>query len=148
MRSTIARCSAPEGGGKNPLIVFPDVDIEFATDIALRGMNFKHQSQSCASTSRILVHESICEQFTAQLVNKVGALKAGLPSQPGSDLGAITHKAQYEKVLSYIEKGRADGARLLVGGGALFGLGALALARAVHLFAPASTHRRGTTPRE
>jgi len=105
-----------EGGGKNPLIVFADVDIEFATDIAVKGMNFKHQSQSCASTSRILVHESIREQFTAQLVNKVGALKAGLPSQPGSDLGAITHKAQYEKVLGYIEKGRADGARLLVGG--------------------------------
>jgi len=105
-----------EGGGKNPLIVFPDVDIEFATDIAIKGMNFKHQSQSCASTSRILVHDSIREEFTEQLVKKVGALKAGLPSQPSSDLGAITHKAQYEKVIGYIEKGRADGARLRVGG--------------------------------
>jgi betaine-aldehyde dehydrogenase len=105
-----------EGGGKNPLIIFPDVDIEFATDIAIRGMNFKHQSQSCASTSRILVHDTIREVFVAQLVKKVGALKAGLPAHPSSDLGAITHAAQYQKVLGYIESGQAEGARLLVGG--------------------------------
>jgi betaine-aldehyde dehydrogenase len=50
------------------------------------------------------------------LVKRVGALKAGLPAHPSSDLGAITHAAQYQKVLGYIESGQAEGARLLVGG--------------------------------
>ena len=106
-----------EGGGKNPLIVFPDIDVGFATDVAVKGMNFKHQSQSCASTSRILVHKSIREPFVEQLVAKVEALRVGLPTNPDADMGAITHKAQYEKTLNYIEQGKAAGARLLTGGG-------------------------------
>lgn len=105
-----------EGGGKNPIIVFPDVDVDFATDVAVKGMNFKHQSQSCASTSRVLVHESMREAFVDSLVAKVEALKVGLPTDPASDMGAISHEAQYEKTLSYIEQGKAAGARLLTGG--------------------------------
>ena len=105
-----------EGGGKNPLVVFPDIDLDFATEIAVNGMNFKHQSQSCASTSRILVHESIREEFTEMLVKKVQAVRVGLPTSPEADMGAISHKAQYEKTKKYIEQGKSDGARLLTGG--------------------------------
>ena len=105
-----------EGGGKNPLIVFPDIDLDFATDVAVKGMNFKHQSQSCASTPRILVHASIREAFIDKLVSKVKALKVGLPTDPSNDMGAITHKAQYDKTLRYIEQGVAAGARRLTGG--------------------------------
>ena len=106
-----------EGGGKNPLIVFPDVDLDFAVETAIQGMNFKHQSQSCASTSRVLVHESLRDPFVEALVARVRALRVGMPADPESDLGAITHRAQYEKILGYVEQGRAAGARLLTGGG-------------------------------
>ena len=105
-----------EGGGKNPLVVFPDIDIDFATEVAVKGMNFKHQSQSCASTSRILVHNSIREEFTALLVKKVQTVRVGLPTNPDSDMGAISHRAQFEKTKTYIEQGKRDGARLLTGG--------------------------------
>lgn len=105
-----------EGGGKNPLVVFPDIDLDFATEVAVKGMNFKHQSQSCASTSRVLVHESIREAFTEMLVEKVKKVRVGMPTNPDVDMGAISHQGQYEKTRHYIEQGKSDGARLLTGG--------------------------------
>lgn len=105
-----------EGGGKNPLIVFPDMDPDIAASIAVAGMSLPIQGQSCASTSRVLVHESIREAFTEALAAKFEALKIGLPTVPASDIGALTHKGQYEKTLHYIEAGKAAGARLITGG--------------------------------
>jgi betaine-aldehyde dehydrogenase len=106
-----------ELGGKNALSVFPDADLDLAVEGALRGMNFTWQGQSCGSTSRLLVHESIHREFADRLAEQVDALRSGLPSDEATDTGAIVHKAQFEKVLSYLDIGREEGAKVLAGGG-------------------------------
>jgi betaine-aldehyde dehydrogenase len=106
-----------ELGGKNALAVFPDADVEAAIDGALRGMNFTWQGQSCGSTSRLLVHRSLHEEFVARLGERVAALRSGPPTAEQTDTGAIVHRGQFEKVLSYLEIGREEGARVVAGGG-------------------------------
>ena len=105
-----------ELGGKNPLIIFPDVDAERAAKVAIAGMNFKWQSHSCGSTSRILVHKSLHSKFVNNLVEGVQQLRVGLPTEPTSDMGAISHKAQYDKTLYYLDAGKKEGAQLRTGG--------------------------------
>ncbi len=105
-----------ELGGKNPLIIFPDADLDAAADIAIQGMNFSWQSASCGSTSRILVHASVKDDFAARLAAKVGAIKPGLPTDPGSRMGAITFRELFDRCRSYVEAGKSEGAKLLVGG--------------------------------
>jgi acyl-CoA reductase-like NAD-dependent aldehyde dehydrogenase len=80
-------------------------------------MNFTWQGQSCGSTSRLLVHESIHRDFADQLAERVEGLRSGLPSDEATDTGAIVHKAQFEKVLGYLDIGRAEGAKVIAGGG-------------------------------
>jgi betaine-aldehyde dehydrogenase len=105
-----------ELGGKNPLIVFPDADLPRALQGAVRGMNFSWQGQSCGSTSRLFLHDSVYEEALAELAAMVGRLRIGDPRQRSSDVGPINSKRQLEKDLRYIENARAEGARLLTGG--------------------------------
>jgi betaine-aldehyde dehydrogenase len=106
-----------ELGGKNALSVFPDADLDLAVEGAVRGMNFTWQGQSCGSTSRLLVHESIHRDFADRLAERVEALRSGPPSDEATDTGAIVHRAQFEKVLGYLDIGRSEGAKVLAGGG-------------------------------
>jgi acyl-CoA reductase-like NAD-dependent aldehyde dehydrogenase len=106
-----------ELGGKNPIVVFPDADVDAAVDGALRGMAFTWQGQSCGSTSRLLVHRSLHEEVVARLAERMEALRSGMPDEETTDTGAIVHRGQYDKVLRYVEIGREEGARLVVGGG-------------------------------
>ena len=105
-----------ELGGKNPLIVFPDADYDKAVQGAVSGMNFAWQGQSCSSTSRLFIHESLYDKFLAEVVAKVSKLKISDPLSDDSKMGPINSKGQYEKVLHYIEAGKADGAKLMTGG--------------------------------
>jgi betaine-aldehyde dehydrogenase len=105
-----------ELGGKNPMIVFPDADYEKALAGAVGGMNFAWSGQSCGSTSRLFVHESLYDKFLADLVSKVSKLKLGDPLAEDSKMGPMNSKAQYEKVMHYIKAGKEDGARLMTGG--------------------------------
>ena len=105
-----------ELGGKNPMIVFPDVDIEETVNAAVGGMNFAWQGQSCGSTSRLLLHESLYDEFIERVKAKVGAIKIGDPASPESQMGPINSAAQYQRVLRYIGYGHEDGAKLLTGG--------------------------------
>lgn len=105
-----------ELGGKNPLIVYPDADVEGAIDAAVRGMNFLWQGQSCGSTSRILVHDSLYGRFVEGVVERVKRIRIGDPRSPDSTMGPINSKGQYDKVLGYIEVAKQDGARLVHGG--------------------------------
>jgi betaine-aldehyde dehydrogenase len=105
-----------ELGGKNPLVVFPDADLDVAADAAVTGMNFGWQGESCASTSRLMVHESIHDEFVARVAAKIDALRPGDPLDESVDTGAIASRPQFEKVLSYIELGKQEG-RLVAGGG-------------------------------
>jgi acyl-CoA reductase-like NAD-dependent aldehyde dehydrogenase len=105
-----------ELGGKNPMIVFPDADLEQAKAAAIKGMNFAWQGQSCGSTSRLFLHDSIYDEFLADVVARAGALQLGSPADAASDMGPINSRAHYDKVLSYLEVAKADGARLVAGG--------------------------------
>jgi acyl-CoA reductase-like NAD-dependent aldehyde dehydrogenase len=105
-----------ELGGKNPLVVFPDADIDDAVSAAVRGMNFTWQGQSCGSTSRLIVHREIYDRFVEQITARIDSLRSGLPQDEQTDVGAIVNRLQYEKVQTYIDIGKAEGARLVVGG--------------------------------
>ena len=105
-----------ELGGKNPMIVFPDADYKKALAGAVAGMNFAWSGQSCGSTSRLFIHESLYDKFLADLVAQVGKMKIGDPLAEDSKMGPMNSKAQYEKVMHYIKAGKEDGARLMTGG--------------------------------
>jgi acyl-CoA reductase-like NAD-dependent aldehyde dehydrogenase len=122
-RSILARASTVnvktvtlELGGKNPLVVFEDADLGTALDAAVRGMNFTWQGESCGSTSRLLVHESIYRQFIYQLASRVEALRSGPPLLATTQTGAIVNTAQLDKVRRYVQIGQDEGARLVAGG--------------------------------
>ncbi len=110
-----------ELGGKNPLVIFPDADQDLAIEAAVRGMNFTWQGQSCGSTSRLLVHESVYPEFTQRLAERIAALEPGMPSDPATRTGAMVNAAQLRKVADYVKIGQDEGARLLTGGGRVTG---------------------------
>jgi acyl-CoA reductase-like NAD-dependent aldehyde dehydrogenase len=95
-----------ELGGKSPMIVMGDADLEKAVDGAMVGMRFTRQGQSCTAASRIFVHESVHDAFVSKLKAKVDALRMGDPLDEATDIGAIVSRQQYDKVRSYIEIGR------------------------------------------
>ncbi len=105
-----------ELGGKNPVIVFDDADLERALD-AVVFMIYSLNGERCTSSSRLLVQRSIHDEFVAKLAERVKRLKVGHPLDPASEVGPLVHARHLEKVLSYAEVARADGARVAVGGG-------------------------------
>jgi acyl-CoA reductase-like NAD-dependent aldehyde dehydrogenase len=115
--STTVKTVTLELGGKNPIVIFGDADVDKAIDGALRGMAFTWQGQSCGSTSRLIVHRSLHEELVTRLGERMDALRSGMPADEETDTGAIVHRGQYEKVLSYLKLGREEGARVVVGGG-------------------------------
>ena len=105
-----------ELGGKNPMVVFPDCDIDAVSKAAVGGMNFAWQGQSCGSTSRLLVHEDIYDAVLERVVERVSKIKLGDPMSDQSEMGPVNSATQLRKVLHYIEAGKDDGARLMTGG--------------------------------
>jgi betaine-aldehyde dehydrogenase len=105
-----------ELGGKNACIVYPDADIERATSGAVAGMNFTWCGQSCGSTSRLFVHESVHDAVVAGVLEKIKAYQPGIPTDPATTMGAIVSQAQLDKILKYIDIGQNEGAKLVLGG--------------------------------
>jgi acyl-CoA reductase-like NAD-dependent aldehyde dehydrogenase len=105
-----------ELGGKNPLIAFPDMDPDAVAKIAVAGMNFAWQGQSCGSTSRLLLHEDLYKPVLERVVDRVASLKLGDPLDDKSQMGPINSKRHYERVVSMVESGKSEGARLMTGG--------------------------------
>jgi aldehyde dehydrogenase (NAD+) len=103
-----------ELGGKNPLIVMEDADLDAAVQLAIKG-GLSLSGQACTGTSRLIVVSAVKQAFTERLVQAVAALKIGSGMSPGMDLGPLASRKQLETVLAYIEKGKAE-ARLLIGG--------------------------------
>lgn len=107
-----------ELGGKNPLIIYPDVDPGVAADAAFVGMNFtRNQGQSCGSTSRLFVHRSVHAAVRDVVADRLRSVKLGRPEEPETEMGSLISRKQQQRVLDYIDGGRAEGARLLFGGG-------------------------------
>ena len=112
--STIKRVTL-ELGGKSPNIIFDDADLEAAAAGALHAI-FYNAGQSCDARSRILVHDSVRDEFIAKFVPKAKALKLGDPMDPSMHVGAIISKRQLEKIEGYIGIGQQEGATLACGG--------------------------------
>jgi acyl-CoA reductase-like NAD-dependent aldehyde dehydrogenase len=104
-----------ELGGKNALIVLDDADITDAVRIAIEGM-FYNQGEACTSTSRLMVHSSLYEEFAAQFVDATGRLVVGDPLNAATDIGPLVDGRQQHRVEEYIRAGESDGARLLYRG--------------------------------
>jgi betaine-aldehyde dehydrogenase len=104
-----------ELGGKSPLIVFADAAIDNAVSGALLA-NFYSSGQVCSNGTRVFVHRSIKTAFLERLVRRVNAMRIGDPLDPQTQVGALISEQHMHKVLSYIERGRSEGARLLTGG--------------------------------
>lgn len=115
--SRVVKTVTLELGGKNPIVVFSDADLDKAIDGTIRGMSFTFQGQSCGSTSRLLVHSSIHDSFVSKLAARIDALRVGPPGDDATDVGSIVHRDQYDKVVSYLNIAREEGLELLAGGG-------------------------------
>ncbi|GLZ09655.1 NAD/NADP-dependent betaine aldehyde dehydrogenase [Actinomadura sp. NBRC 104412] len=114
-----------ELGGKNALIVMPDADLAKAAEGAVTGMNFTATAgQSCGSTSRLLLHESIADEVLERVVDRVRSIRVGHPLADGTQMGPVIDRRQYEKSLGAIEAATGEGARVLAGGGRPEGVGA------------------------
>lgn len=110
-----------ELGGKSPLIVFADSDIEKAVEWIMFGV-FWNQGQVCSATSRVLVEESLYPKLLARLTKETKKITIGAGDEEGILLGPLVNKAQYEKVLHAIKRGVDEGGRIVTGGGRPSGL--------------------------
>ncbi len=104
-----------ELGGKNPVIVFDDADLDRARDAVLF-MIYSLNGQRCTSSSRALIQRSIYDRFTADLKARVEKIKVGHPLDPSTEIGPLIHTRHVNKVLSYAEHAKTDGAQILAGG--------------------------------
>ncbi len=104
-----------ELGGKSPNIVLDDADIEKAVDGALLGI-YLNQGQCCCAGSRLFVQDTVHDQFVNRLAAKVQARRIGDPFDPQTQQGPQVDQAQFDKILSYIDKGKQEGARVVTGG--------------------------------
>ena len=103
-----------ELGGKNPVIVFDDADLDRALD-AVIFMIYSLNGERCTSSSRVLIQDSIYDEFTTRLAEKVANIPVGHPLDPASVIGPLIHPRHHEKVCSYIEKAEAEGATVTTG---------------------------------
>jgi betaine-aldehyde dehydrogenase len=106
-----------ELGGKNALIAFADADPEEVASAVIGGMNFTWCGQSCGSTSRAFLHEDIHDAVVERVKKKITHFKPGIPTDMGTTMGAIISKTQFDRVMSYIEASKQEGAQLIAGGG-------------------------------
>ncbi|PXF32280.1 betaine-aldehyde dehydrogenase [Pokkaliibacter plantistimulans] len=104
-----------ELGGKSPLIIFEDAKLANAVTAALMA-NFYTQGEVCTHGTRVFVHRSLYADFVSEVVERTKALKIGDPQDPETQIGALVSAKHMEKVVSYLEKGKASGATLAVGG--------------------------------
>jgi betaine-aldehyde dehydrogenase len=106
-----------ELGGKNAMLVYPDADLERAALGAVRGMNFTWCGQSCGSTSRLFLHESVHDGVLARIVEQTASLhRPGPPTDTRTTMGALVSREQMEKTLDFIASAQQEGAALALGG--------------------------------
>ncbi|POS07008.1 betaine-aldehyde dehydrogenase [Burkholderia gladioli] len=104
-----------ELGGKSPLIVFADADLERAADIAVTA-NFFSAGQVCTNGTRVFVDRAVKDAFIERVLERVARIRVGKPSDAATNFGPLVSPAQLDKVLAFIESAKAEGAKLLAGG--------------------------------
>ncbi len=113
--STSLKAVTLELGGKSPLIIFADARLDQAVSGALLA-NFYSAGEVCSNATRVFVHRSIKVEFLRRLVARVSVMRIGDPMDPATQVGSLISEQHMQKVLAYIARGRAEGARVLVGG--------------------------------
>lgn len=117
MRNAGIKAVSLELGGKNPLIVFADVDVEKAAAAAVAGMNFTvSQGQSCGSNSRVFVHGDVHDPFMDAVAARIGKIRIGLAEREDTQMGPVITREHYNRVMDYIASGKAEGAKVVLGG--------------------------------
>jgi acyl-CoA reductase-like NAD-dependent aldehyde dehydrogenase len=111
-----------ELGGKSPQIVFEDAELPAAANGIIAGV-FAATGQTCMAGSRVIVHESVHDELVRLVAERANQIKLGDPSDPETEMGPIANKPQYEKVLGYLDKAKAEGATAACGGEAAGDLG-------------------------
>ena len=104
-----------ELGGKNPVIVFDDADLDRALD-AVVFMIYSLNGERCTSSSRLLVQDSIADAFEARLADRATKIRVGHPLDPQTEVGPLIHRVHFEKVMGYMNKARNAGAKIAAGG--------------------------------
>jgi len=104
-----------ELGGKSPLIIFPDANLDRAADVAMMA-NFYSSGQVCTNGTRVFVHRSQLKAFEQKIVERVNRIRIGDPMDENTNFGPLVSAAHMQNVLRYIELGRSEGARILAGG--------------------------------
>ena len=119
---TIMAAAAPhlkglsmELGGKSPCVIFADADLDAAIDSALFGV-FSLNGERCTAGSRILAERTIYQHLVTRLATRAGRIRVGDPADPDTEIGALVHPEHYARVLSYVQAGLDEGARLVAGG--------------------------------
>jgi len=113
---------ALELGGKSPVIVFPDADLDRAIEGAANGI-FRNAGQVCVAGSRLYVHKKVFDRVVAGVVERARKLKVGSGMEPGTEMGPLVSQKQLDRVSGYVESGREQGAEVVVGGKRMEGLG-------------------------
>ncbi|NGO44706.1 aldehyde dehydrogenase [Streptomyces ureilyticus] len=103
-----------ELGGKSPLLVFADADMDLAVDLAVE--QYDNAGQVCLAATRILVEEPVAEEFTRRFVEKTARLKQGDPREEATDIGPSIHSRQLEKIDGFVRRAVETGARVVIGG--------------------------------
>ena len=118
---TIARAAADnltpcsfELGGKSPCIVFEDADLDLAAELAVE--QYDNAGQVCLSGTRILVHESVAEEFALKFRERAAKLKQGDPRDPETDIGPQIHQVHFDRIKGFVDRAKADGANIVMGG--------------------------------
>ncbi len=107
-----------ELGGKNPVIVFDDADLDRALD-AVIFMIYSINGERCTSSSRLLIQDTIRAEFEEKLIARVNAIRVGHPLDPATEVGPLVTQEHFDKVTSYFDIARADGATIAAGGEAM-----------------------------
>jgi len=104
-----------ELGGKSPLIIFADADLDNAVSAAIMG-NFYTQGEICTNCTRVFVEETLLAPFLTKVKERCAKMRIGDPLNPGTHIGALISREHMDKVLTYIETGKREGAKLMIGG--------------------------------
>ncbi|MBX3529246.1 MAG: betaine-aldehyde dehydrogenase [Rhizobiaceae bacterium] len=116
LAGSLMKHATMELGGKSPLIVFDDADVEDAVSGAMLG-NFYSAGQVCSNGTRVFIQKGIRDRFLDRLVERTKKIRLGDPLDDDAQMGPLISRAQHDTVLGYIETGRKEGATLLAGGG-------------------------------
>ena len=118
---TIARAAADnltpvsfELGGKSPLIVLEDADLDLAATIGVE--QYDNAGQVCLSGTRILVHNSVADEFAKKFAEKAALIKQGDPRDPETDIGPQIHQTHFDRIKGFVDRAKAEGANIVLGG--------------------------------